>query len=341
MRSPRLNAQFGELCADFGRSGRAVVAVVEGTAMGGGFGLACAADVTLAGESAVFRLPETSLGVVPAQIAPYLVERLGLLRRRGAWPSRRPHRCAARTRDRPRARTASRCGARRALAAHAARDPAERAAAVAATKALIAKARLHSPASLVQEAAEVFSRAALSAEGTEGRRRFCSQTQGELDAAVSFGTILIANRGEIACRVIRTARALGYRTVAVFSDADADALHVRRQADAAVHRRRRRPESHLNAVAIVEAARRSGADAIHPGYGFLSENASFAQACLDAGWCSSARRPRRSRAMGDKAQAKRRMHDAGVPCAPGVTSATRRTRPRCAPRPASSASRCW
>ena len=65
-----LNAQFGELCADFGRSGRAVVAVVEGTAMGGGFGLACAADVTLAGESAVFRLPETSLGVVPAQIAP-------------------------------------------------------------------------------------------------------------------------------------------------------------------------------------------------------------------------------------------------------------------------------
>ena len=134
---------------------------------------------------------------------------------------------------------------------------------------------------------------------------------------MSFGTILIANRGEIACRVIRTARALGYRTVAVFSDADADALHVR-QADAAVHiGASPAAESYLNAVAIVEAARRSGADAIHPGYGFLSENATFAQACLDAGLVFIGPPPEAMRAMGDKAQAKRRMHDAGVPCAPG------------------------
>ncbi len=132
-----------------------------------------------------------------------------------------------------------------------------------------------------------------------------------------FETILIANRGEIACRVIRTARALGYRTVAVFSDADAGALHVR-QADAAVHiGASPAAESYLNAVAIIDAARRSGAQAIHPGYGFLSENATFAQACLDAGLVFIGPPPEAIRAMGDKAQAKRRMHDAGVPCAPG------------------------
>jgi geranyl-CoA carboxylase alpha subunit len=134
---------------------------------------------------------------------------------------------------------------------------------------------------------------------------------------VSFETILIANRGEIACRVIRTARALGYRTVAVFSDADADATYVR-QADAAVHiGASPAAESYLNAVAIIEAAKRSGAQAIHPGYGFLSENATFAQACLDAGLVFIGPPPEAIRAMGDKAQAKRRMHDAGVPCAPG------------------------
>jgi len=134
---------------------------------------------------------------------------------------------------------------------------------------------------------------------------------------VTFETLLIANRGEIACRVIRTARALGYRTVAVFSDADAGSPHVR-QADAAVHiGASAAAESYLNAVAIIEAAKRSGAQAVHPGYGFLSENATFAQACLDAGLVFIGPPPQAIRAMGDKAQAKRRMHDAGVPCAPG------------------------
>ena len=138
---------------------------------------------------------------------------------------------------------------------------------------------------------------------------------------MTFETILIANRGEIACRVIRTARALGYRTVAVFSDADAHAPHVQ-QADAAVHLGGSpAAESYLNAVAIIEAARRSGAQAIHPGYGFLSENAGFAQACLDAGLVFIGPPPEAIRAMGDKAQAKRRMRDAGVPCAPGYLGA--------------------
>src|SRR3954471_20725177 len=98
-----------------------------------------------------------------------------------------------------------------------------------------------------------------------------------------FSKILIANRGEIACRVIRTARRLGIRTGAVYSDADAKALHVE-MADEAVHiGPAPARESYLRAEAILDAARRTGAEAIHPGYGFLSENAAFAEACAAAG----------------------------------------------------------
>ncbi len=138
---------------------------------------------------------------------------------------------------------------------------------------------------------------------------------------MTFSKILIANRGEIACRVIRTARNLGYGTVAVFSDADRDAPHVA-MADEAVHiGPSPAAESYLKFDAILGAARITGADALHPGYGFLSENAAFAQACADAGVVFIGPPASAIAAMGDKARAKKRMLEAGVPCAPGYLGA--------------------
>jgi len=169
------NAAFGELCVAYADTGIVTVAVVEGTCMGGGFGLACVADVTLASDTASFRLPETSLGLVPAQIGPFLVQRLGYAEARRL------------------AVTGGRLNAQEALAlrlvhgvhgvhggqaldaalAQVLSDILQCApGAVAATKALMAKARFQSPASLVQEAAEVFSAAALGPEGIEGTTAF-------------------------------------------------------------------------------------------------------------------------------------------------------------------------
>ncbi|MET0984523.1 MAG: acetyl/propionyl/methylcrotonyl-CoA carboxylase subunit alpha [Steroidobacteraceae bacterium] len=132
-----------------------------------------------------------------------------------------------------------------------------------------------------------------------------------------FRKILIANRGEIAVRVARTARDLGYGTVAVFSDADADALHVA-ACDEAVHIGASPAlESYLKIERIIEAARKTGADAIHPGYGFLSENSAFAQACDAAGITFIGPPVEAIHLMGSKRLSKIAMHEAGVPCVPG------------------------
>jgi isohexenylglutaconyl-CoA hydratase len=168
----QVNAQFGTLCAAFARTRLALVAVLEGTVMGGGFGLACVADVAIADPSVAFRLPETSLGVVPAQIAPYLVERLGYSQAKRL------------------AVTAAKIGAEAALAiglvheVHAA-DALDAALArviadilqcapdaVAQTKRLVAKARFVPGADMVEEAALVFSRAVQGLEGIEGTTAF-------------------------------------------------------------------------------------------------------------------------------------------------------------------------
>jgi geranyl-CoA carboxylase alpha subunit len=129
--------------------------------------------------------------------------------------------------------------------------------------------------------------------------------------------LLIANRGEIARRIMRTAKRMGLRTVAVYSDADRDALHVR-EADAAVRIGGAAPrESYLNIPAIIEAAKRTGADAVHPGYGFLAENADFAQAVIQAGLTWVDPPPSVIRQMGDKAEAKLIAAAAGAPTIPG------------------------
>jgi isohexenylglutaconyl-CoA hydratase len=166
------------LCAAYAATGLAMVAVVQGAVMGGGFGLACVADVTLADDTAVFRLPETSLGLVPAQVAPFLVERLGYAEAKRlavtgaaveaheALALRLVHQVHVDT-------EALDWALQRVLADILRCAPG----ALAATKALIAKARLHSPASLVHQAADLFAQAALGPEGQEGMAAFLGKRQ--------------------------------------------------------------------------------------------------------------------------------------------------------------------
>jgi 3-methylcrotonyl-CoA carboxylase alpha subunit len=136
-----------------------------------------------------------------------------------------------------------------------------------------------------------------------------------------FSKLLIANRGEIACRIMRTARRLGMATVAVYSDADAEALHVAVADEAWRIGPAPASQSYLRIEAILEAARRSGAEAIHPGYGFLAENADFAQACADAGLAFVGPPAAAIRAMADKAAAKALLRAAGVPVLAGYDDA--------------------
>ena len=132
-----------------------------------------------------------------------------------------------------------------------------------------------------------------------------------------FRSLLIANRGEIACRVIGTAKAMGLRTVAVYSEADRDAMHVALADAAVLLGPARARDSYLNIERVIDAARRSGAEAVHPGYGFLSENAEFAQACANAGLVFVGPTAAMMTAMGSKSGSKMLMEKAGVPLVPG------------------------
>ena len=138
---------------------------------------------------------------------------------------------------------------------------------------------------------------------------------------MSFNKVLVANRGEIAVRVIRSAQSLGYRTVAVFSEADQNAPHVSAADEAICIGAAAVGESYLVADKLIAAAQKTGADAIHPGYGFLSENSAFAKACVDANITFIGPRPDAIDLMGSKRQSKIAMIAAGVPCIPGYEGA--------------------
>jgi 3-methylcrotonyl-CoA carboxylase alpha subunit len=132
-----------------------------------------------------------------------------------------------------------------------------------------------------------------------------------------FRTLLVANRGEIAVRVIRTARAMGLRTVAVYSEADSGAMHVAMADEAVLLGPARARDSYLDIERVIEAARKTGAEGVHPGYGFLSENAEFAQSCADAGLVFVGPTATMMTAMGSKSGSKALMEKAGVPLVPG------------------------
>src|SRR5512138_1535621 len=135
---------------------------------------------------------------------------------------------------------------------------------------------------------------------------------------VMFKKVLVANRGEIAVRIIRACRELGIDTVAVYSEADRQALHVRYADEAYLLGPAPSRESYLRADKIIDVARRCGADAIHPGYGFLAEREDFAAACADAGITFIGPKPSSIAAMGDKAEASATVIKAGVPIVPGT-----------------------
>ncbi|MBR9862242.1 MAG: acetyl-CoA carboxylase biotin carboxylase subunit [Rhodobacteraceae bacterium] len=137
----------------------------------------------------------------------------------------------------------------------------------------------------------------------------------------AFSKVLVANRGEIAVRILRSIKDAGYKSIAVFSEADSEAPHVALADEAVCIGPPQVGQSYLNIDAILDAAARTGADAIHPGYGFLSENDGFAQACQDAGIVFIGPSPEAIRLMGNKRVAKQHMVDAGVPCIPGYQGA--------------------
>src|SRR5271170_5531349 len=137
--------------------------------------------------------------------------------------------------------------------------------------------------------------------------------------------LLIANRGEIACRIARTARRLGWTSIAVYSDADRGAKHVREADEAYYLGPSPAAQSYLDRSRIIELACRVGAHAVHPGYGFLSENADFAQGCIDAGLIFVGPPAAAIRAMGSKSASKAAMAAAGVPVAPGFHGAEQGT----------------
>ena len=284
-----------------------------------------ACDVAVASREAKFATSEVRLGLIPATIGPYVVRAIG-----ERWARR-----LFLTAERITSAQAERIGL-----VHEAVEPealdarieaivsdlvAGAPGAQRAAKELVdAVADRPVTPELIDDTALRIAKIRAGEEAQEGLGAFLEKRPRhgpEATRSTMFDSILIANRGEIACRIIATCRRMGIRAVAVYSDADATSRHVR-LADATV---RIGPppsrESYLNIERILEAAKQTGAQAIHPGYGFLSENAEFAEACAAAGVVFIGPPAAAIRAMGSKAAAKEIMRKAGVPLTPGYDGA--------------------
>ncbi len=336
--------RLDELLRAVNEAPQVVIARVQGHALGGGLGLVCVSDIVVAGYSASFGLPEVRLGLVPAVIAPYVVQRLGptcarrLMLTGGQLTPKRARRiglaqevCADLELD---ARVEAIVGEVLLCAPGALRECKRLLFTVLREpEAATLEYRVDSAQSLARRRGGAAGHRGVSLQATSAlgatsmtTRQRRTEASPALPLASSSAPrmirkVLVANRGEIACRILRTCRAMGIETVAVFSEADAGARHVE-EADEAV---RLGPSaasaSYLNIPALIEAAHRTGADAIHPGYGFLSEQTPFALACREAGITFVGPRPEVIARMGSKCEARRLMASAGVPIVPGYDEA--------------------
>ena len=296
------------------------LARVHGAALGGGMGLAAACDICIASTDAVFATTEARLGLIPSVISPYVLRAIGARQALRYF------------------QTAERLSADEAHRLGLAHETVETGRLDATIAEILDGAVARRPAgagggegACSRHRRPACGRRPRRRDGAphrdDARRRRGARRTGRLSGETAlrmapvrtsmFDRILIANRGEIACRIARTARRLGIETVAVYSQADAGARHVR-MADEAVFLGGSEPkESYLAVEKIIAAAQRTGAEAIHPGYGFLSENERLRQACDEAGLAFVGPPLAALRAMGSKSQAKALMQAAGVPLAPG------------------------
>jgi len=316
--------ELAQLMASLAQLKVPTLAVVQGAAFGGALGLISCCDMAIGAEDALFSLSEVRIGLLPAVISPYVTQAIG------ARATRRYALTAERF-DGLRARELgllAECypaaGLEAALDQWVANLLQNGPQAMMATKALLQEVGLGEMSTPLRRYTEAaIARVRISPEGQEGRRvcRPSWKNANPTGARAMIESLLIANRGEIACRIMRTARELGIATVAVHSETDRDALHVR-SADQAVNLGGARPsDSYLKVEAIIAAAKAAGANAIHPGYGFLSENADFARAVAAAGLIFVGPPASAIDAMGSKSAAKALMETAGVPLVPGYHGA--------------------